>query len=66
MTVRAAQADKEKTKKRRCEPHGQMNEWRTMNEDKEKETSPYSHTELVQTSSLRNVATQKTLWDEND
>jgi len=32
-----------------------------MNEDKVKETSPYSHTELLQTSSLRNVATQKTL-----
>jgi hypothetical protein len=25
MTVRAAQADKEKTKKRRCESQGQMN-----------------------------------------
>ena len=25
VTVRAAQADKEKTKKRRCESHGQMN-----------------------------------------
>ncbi|WP_157466226.1 hypothetical protein [Capnocytophaga sp. oral taxon 323] len=24
MTVRAAQADKEKTKKRRCESHGQI------------------------------------------
>ncbi|UZD37760.1 hypothetical protein OL230_07785 [Capnocytophaga ochracea] len=24
-TVRAARADKEKTKKRRCESHGQMN-----------------------------------------
>jgi len=43
MTVRATravvarQADNEKTNnewtnKRRCEPHGQMNEWRTMNE----------------------------------
>jgi len=33
-TVRAARADKEKTNKRRCEPHGQLKKRRTKDEQK--------------------------------
>ena len=51
--------DEQKTNKRRTKDEQKTNKRRTMNKDKEKETSPYSHTELLGTSSLRNVATQR-------